>query len=200
MKTTLLTFVILLSFTFSACHAALSNISEMFGGIGLQGVDVPGVSGSEQSNKDDCTSQESLVCHFQKTKYYKVKGYVTYEPKWQSGKCYVQVKANIEGLEKNQEHKLHIHSYGDLSANDGSDTGGHWYGPGPSDDKSEEERLRWYNRGLLKADNKGNAKMSYVDKHITLDGIVGRGMIIHGGKDPSQRVAQCVIGYKNASP
>ncbi len=186
-----------ISCLFVKSHASLTKFEGILGQMGGGDVGLPGSSGSGSSGKEECLAKDALICRFQGTKYYKVGGYASYYPKWESGNCYVHFKAKVRGLEKNVEHKIHIHSYGDLSSNDGTSTGGHWYGPGPSDDKSDEEKLQWYSRGVLKTDSKGKVKTSYVDKHITLEGIVGRGMVIHGGQTPSQRVATCVIGYMN---
>lgn len=190
-------FVAMISCTFLEGYAAFSRFEGMLKGVGGSGVSLPGSMGSDDTGKDECLAKESLICNFAGKKYYKVKGYAIYSPKWESGKCYVEFKTKVHGLEKNAEHKFHIHSYGDISADDGTSTGGHWYGPGPSDAKSDEEKERWYNRGLLKADSKGKVKYSGIDRYISLEGIVGRGMVIHGGEEPGQRVATCVIGYKN---
>jgi len=189
---------VVLSCAFLATDASFANFKGLLGGLALPGSPAetnspPSRRRGSDGNRNACVSAESLVCNFQGS----VSGVATYSPKWESGNCYVEFKTDLSGLEKGESHKIHIHKFGDVSSDDGKSTGGHYYGPNASDDMSDEEKLRWFSRGLLEGGSNGKVKTSTVDKYITLDGIVGRGMVIHGGADPSMRVGYCVIGYAN---
>lgn len=201
--TRVLTFALLISSIFLCTSASFAKLESILGGMGLPGTNTPALPGSEDdsdTSKDECMSKSTLICNFSPTKGKTVEGYAKYSPKYEDGKCYVQFKAKLSKLEADQDQNIHIHKYGDISSDDGKSTGGHYYGPGTDadhDKMSDDEKKAWYNRGVLSVDSKGNVEMSKVDKTITLEAIVGRGMVIHGGKTPSERVAVCVIGIAN---
>jgi Cu-Zn family superoxide dismutase len=117
----------------------------------------------------------------------------------------VHVVAHVMGL-KPGGHGFHIHQFGDISAKDGTGTGGH-FNPGghphagPMADMRHEGDL-----GNLVADEDGHAMLDTVDKQLSFEGadsIIGRGLIIHADADDlktqptgnaGKRVAQAVIG------
>ena len=124
-------------------------------------------------------------------------------------RCRVKVTGSIQGLSPGK-HGLHIHSFGDERATSGSSLGPHfpnpWFIPTPHGLPNDRQR-HWGDFGNFVADTSGVARVDYVDRLVTLRGIVGRGMVIHGGEDkgaafqPSgasgPRMGTCVIGYAN---
>ena len=97
----------------------------------------------------------------------------------------VQVTANLSGLAQGP-HGFHIHQYGDCSASDGTSAGGH-YNPASNDHGSPTQDNRHMgDMGNIVANGEGNATIEYTDPVIKLnapDGIIGRGVVVHGGED-----------------
>lgn len=97
-------------------------------------------------------------------------------------KGYVQVTGEVTGLAPG-EHGFHIHMYGDLRAADGKSAGGH-YNPhgkphgGPTSDKRHEGDL-----GNIDADSDGVAKVDVKANRLDLHHVLGRSIVVHGGKD-----------------
>lgn len=97
----------------------------------------------------------------------------------------IKIVAEVEGLAPG-DHGFHIHQFGDCSADDGTSAGGH-FDPqnmphaGPEDDERHAGDL-----GNITADSMGQAYYERVDSMITFHGensIIGRGVIVHKGKD-----------------
>ena len=97
----------------------------------------------------------------------------------------VKVVASLEGLAPGK-HGFHVHEFGDCSAPDFMSAGGH-FNPtqmahgGPSDGKRHSGDL-----GNIVADEKGVAKLEWMDPMMTLTGpnsIVGRAVIVHTNED-----------------
>lgn len=94
----------------------------------------------------------------------------------------VSVTAVFSGLEEGN-HGFHIHQYGDCTASDGTSAGGH-FNPGDNEHSSPEATNRHMgDMGNIKANSNGEASLYYVDKAITMDQIIGRGIIVHAGED-----------------
>lgn len=110
-----------------------------------------------------------------------VSGVVTFEEVDEG----VQVHAEVEGLSEGP-HGFHIHKYGDCTAPDASSAGGH-YNPNNNEHGAPTDSTRHMgDMGNIEANAQGNATLDYVDSHIKLNGsnsILGRGVIVHGGKD-----------------
>ncbi|MBO6522247.1 MAG: superoxide dismutase family protein [Balneolaceae bacterium] len=114
----------------------------------------------------------------------------------------VEVTAELSGLEEGN-HGFHIHQYGDCTASDGISAGGH-FNPGGNEHSSPEAVNRHMgDMGNISANSDGKASLSYTDGSITIDQIIGRGVIVHAGEDdltsqPSgaagSRIACGVIG------
>jgi Cu-Zn family superoxide dismutase len=98
----------------------------------------------------------------------------------------VQVQANITGLSAGK-HGFHVHEFGDCSASDLASAGGH-FNPtnephaGPDAAKRHEGDM-----GNVEADASGNAKLDYVDHHMSLandkDSVIGRSVVVHAKAD-----------------
>lgn len=159
-----------------------------------------------------CVAGGRLVCNFIPTTNSSVAGTVMFESVWVDEEiaCRTSVKAKITGLSKNAMQAMHIHDFGDLTSPDGKSCGGHFSSPAMRKTRHgmpDDTVRHWGDLGSLKSDKNGNAMYYRVDKLISLNGIVGRGMIIHrdmdkgveaqpsGGAGP--RKAMCVIGFSN---
>ena len=136
------------------------------------------------------------------TKGSTVHGTVTFE---QYGSR-VEVTAHVAGLEPGSVHAWHIHEYGDISAENGTATGGH-YNPEGHPHALPNRTLRHAgDLGNLTADATGHARAEIMVSNVTVDGamnpILGRAIIIHakvddGGQptgNAGARIAQGVIG------
>lgn len=117
----------------------------------------------------------------------------------------VRVVAEVKGLTPGG-HGFHIHQWGDISAKDGMATAGH-FNPHGNDHGGPHDATRHAgDLGNLVANDQGEAKLDYVDKHLSFtgpDSFIGRGIIVHADPDDlksqptgnaGKRVAQAVIG------
>lgn len=120
----------------------------------------------------------------------------------------IHVRATLTGLSEG-EHGFHIHQYGDCSAPDGTSAGGH-YNPAGVEHGARSDSVRHVgDLGNAAANAEGTAVVDYVDPNLSLDGpngIVGRGVVVHGGADDFEsqpsgaagpRVACGAIGIGN---
>ncbi len=132
-----------------------------------------------------------------------VSGTVTFAPVADG----VQVHAEITGLTPGK-HGFHVHEFGDCSAADGGSAGGHFNPTHKSHAGPEAVERHEGDMGNLEADASGNAKLDYVDHHISLSNgdksVVGRSVVVHAKPDdlksqPSgdsgARIACGVIGW-----
>lgn len=151
-----------------------------------------------------------LVCNVYPTKGYDTSGFVIFTPTWNEPDCHVHINATIQNLTPDTQHGFHVHTYGDLSTDDGTSTGGHFTNPAGSeiDHGFPDDSVRhWGDFGNLTADADGTAVYDRVDDVIRLGGIVGRAITIHEASDKGSseqptgdagdRIGYCVIGYKN---
>lgn len=114
----------------------------------------------------------------------------------------VSVSAELTGLEEGN-HGFHIHQYGDCTAVNGTSAGGHFNPTGNEHSSPEAVNRHMGDMGNITADANGEASLNYTDGTITIDQIIGRGIIVHAGEDdltsqPSgaagSRIACGVIG------
>lgn len=99
----------------------------------------------------------------------------------------VRVLASLWGLSEG-EHGFHVHEHGDCGAPDASSAGDHF---SPDDDPHGPPEARSGQRhagdfGNVRADARGHAVYERLDTQIALtgpDGIVGRAVIVHAGRD-----------------
>lgn len=114
----------------------------------------------------------------------------------------VTVQGSFSGLESGN-HGFHIHQYGDCRADDGTSAGGH-FNPSENEHGAPTDDVRHMgDLGNIEANEDGEATVDYVDETVSLEQILGRGIIIHAGEDdltsqPSgaagNRIACGVIG------
>lgn len=133
----------------------------------------------------------------------KVSGTVTFTPVADG----VQVHAEIAGLTPGK-HGFHIHEFGDCSAADGSSAGAHFNPTNQPHAGPDATARHEGDMGNVEADASGNAKLDYVDHHISLGNdaksAIGRSVVVHAKPDdlktqPSGdaggRIACGVIGW-----
>ncbi len=123
----------------------------------------------------------------------------------------VHIEAELTGLTPG-EHGFHIHEWGDCSSADGTSTGGHFNPTGAPHAGPTVMPRHEGDFGNVMADASGKATLHLMDKMVEFSGpnsVIGRGMIVHAGKDdlttqPSGnaggRVACGVIGIANPAP
>jgi len=98
----------------------------------------------------------------------------------------VDVRAQVSGLAPNQEHGFHVHEKGDCSSRDGMSTGGH-LDPGGRPHGPQSAPHHGGDMPSLKADAAGNAQASFQIEGVSvgtgIDGLIGRGVIVHAKPD-----------------
>ncbi|MEE9211149.1 MAG: superoxide dismutase family protein [Phycisphaeraceae bacterium] len=124
----------------------------------------------------------------------------------------VSVSAHITGLEPNSTHGIHIHQYGDITAPDGTNAGGHYNPEDYDHGLPDTEDRHAGDLGNLTADENGTAHYQITVSNVTIAGlsnpIIGRGVIVHAQADDGgqptgnagARIAQGVIGIAKPSP
>ena len=97
----------------------------------------------------------------------------------------VRVVANVTGLTPGP-HGFHVHEKGDLSAPDLMSAGGHYNPTNDAHAGRDAAQRHAGDMGNIVADDKGVARLDYVDSHLALSGensILGRSVIVHAGAD-----------------
>ena len=98
----------------------------------------------------------------------------------------VDVRVQVSGLTPNQEHGFHVHEKGDCSAPDAMSAGGH-FNPGGQPHGPQSGAHHGGDMPSLKADAAGNAQASFQITGVSLgtgiDGLIGRGVIVHAKPD-----------------
>jgi len=98
----------------------------------------------------------------------------------------VDVRVQVTGLTPNQEHGFHVHEKGDCSSPDGMSTGGH-FNPGGQPHGPQGAPHHGGDMPSLKADATGNAQVNFLMQGVSvgtgIDGLLGRGVIVHAKPD-----------------
>jgi Cu-Zn family superoxide dismutase len=153
------------------------------------------------AGKSAASSKAIAVLH--PTAGNKVSGTVTFTPIADG----VQVHAEITGLIPGK-HGFHVHEFGDCSAADLSSAGGHFNPTNQPHAGPDAAQRHVGDMGNIEADASGNAKLDYVDHHISLSNdqtsAIGRAVIVHAkpddlksqpAGDAGARVACGVVGW-----
>ena len=97
----------------------------------------------------------------------------------------IHITADVEGLTPGK-HGFHIHEYGDISAQDGMNAGGH-FNPSHMPHSAPMDSVRHAgDLGNLEAGADGRAHIDRVDMVLTLNGpasVIGRSVIVHEKED-----------------
>lgn len=120
----------------------------------------------------------------------------------------VRLQGMVRNLEPG-EHGFHIHEFGDLRGPDGKSAGGHYNPEGHKHGGPDDAEHHAGDLGNITANDEGVAKVDKMAEGLKLHFIVGRSIVVHGGKDDLEsqpsgdagpRVALGVIGYAGATP
>jgi Cu-Zn family superoxide dismutase len=161
-----------------------------------------GDQGMEQEGAGTMPQVTRAVAVLSPTEGNAVHGTVTFE-KVEGG---VHVVAEVYGLQPGTKHGFHVHEYGDVSAPDGTSTGGHFNPSGMKHGGPMAQERHAGDMGNLVVGDDGVGRVDYIDSVMKLNGpmsILGRGVIVHAGEDDlvsqptgaaGARVASGVIG------
>ena len=123
----------------------------------------------------------SAVCVLHSTEENNVTGIVTFTQTDEG----IKVVADVEGLTVGK-HGFHIHEFGDCSGKDGKTAGGHFNPEGKNHGAPDAIERHVGDLGNLVADENGEAHYEAVNNLLAFTGphsIIGRGIIVHAGKD-----------------
>jgi Cu-Zn family superoxide dismutase len=100
----------------------------------------------------------------------------------------VRIVADVEGLEPDSVHGLHIHEFGDLRAADATSAGGHYAPAGHPHAGPTAPKHHAGDFGNLAADGDGAARKEMTVDFVSLvcpmhNPILGRAVVIHAGED-----------------
>lgn len=139
---------------------------------------------SQPKPAEEMSSAQAIsraVCMLYPTVGNDVKGMVTFE-QTDSG---MHVVAELTGLTEGK-HGFHIHEYGDISAADGTSTGGH-FNPDNQPHGAPTDAIRHVgDLGNITAMADGTARLEMTDTTLAFQGphsIIGRGVVVHAGED-----------------
>jgi Cu-Zn family superoxide dismutase len=118
----------------------------------------------------------------------------------------LHIAGTVHGLTPGQDHGFHVHEFGDVTADDGTATGGH-YNPGGHDHALPHGQPRHAgDLGNITANEQGVATLDITVDNLSVAGttnpVLGRGLIVHAQPDDGgqptgnagARIAQGVIG------
>ncbi len=137
-----------------------------------------------------------------------VKGVVTFE---RVRGARVKIVAEVEGLTPNGTHAIHVHEYGDITADDGTSAGSHYNPEGHEHGLPSSGPRHAGDLGNLQADANGRARYELTVDNITIAGgrnpVIGRSVIIHekaddGGQPTGNaggRISMGVIGVAKST-
>jgi Cu-Zn family superoxide dismutase len=99
----------------------------------------------------------------------------------------VAVVVHVEGLIANSTHAIHIHEFGDCTAQDGTSAGGHYNPEGHDHGLPEQSARHAGDLGNLTANENGAAHYEVTVDNISIAGmknpVIGRGVILHAQPD-----------------
>ena len=142
------------------------------------------------------------VAVLEPTAKYSAQGVVEFE---QTG-SQVTVTAHVWNLPPGSTHAWHIHEFGDIRADDGTATGGHYNPEGHDHGLPSQSDRHAGDLGNLQSDVRGHARKVVTVDNCSIAGrrnpIIGRAVIVHvkaddGGQptgNAGARIAQGVIG------
>ncbi|GAB0492291.1 hypothetical protein MMPV_003553 [Pyropia vietnamensis] len=161
------------------------------------------LAGSATAARCNTNTGPSLTCTLSPTKGNTVGGTVTIVPRT-GGECGSFLDAKITGLSAGAVHGWHIHEAGDISADDGTATGGHFNPQNKPHGLLGTWPLHVGDLGNLPAANRAGVSTvrRRVARLVNTRLVRGRGLIIHAKRDDGgqptgnagSRLAQCVLG------
>lgn len=121
----------------------------------------------------------------------------------------IKVTATMTGLQPGATHAIHIHTFGDVRATNGTSAGGHYNPAGHPHALPKTAERHAGDLGNLHADAQGKAHYTLTVDNLSLAGemnpIIGRGVVVHAKEDDGgqptgnagARLAVGVIGIMN---
>jgi Cu-Zn family superoxide dismutase len=122
----------------------------------------------------------------------------------------VRVQANLTGLTPGK-HGFHVHEFGDCSGADLASAGAHFNPTNKPHAGPDATERHEGDMGNIEADASGNAKLDYIDHHISLtndeQSVIGRSVVVHAkvddlksqpAGDSGARIACGVIGIEKS--
>jgi Cu-Zn family superoxide dismutase len=137
--------------------------------------------GSSAGSMTETQAKPAAIAKLKPTQGNKVEGTVTF---YEAAKG-LRVVAHITGLTPG-EHGFHVHEHGDCSAPDASSAGGHFNPTSVPHGAPGAEQHHIGDLGNVNADAEGHVHLDKVFPFLTVAGensIVGRGLIVHAGRD-----------------
>lgn len=124
----------------------------------------------------------------------------------------VEIRPEIQGLDPNSIHAIHIHEYGDCTAPDGSSAGGHFNPTQDPHGAPYSQKHHAGDLGNIVADSRGRVTGLIRADEISLGGlgnsVLGRSVVVHAKQDDFKtqpagdagaRIACGVIGVEPSS-
>jgi superoxide dismutase, Cu-Zn family len=154
-------------------------------------------------HEEDVPGLEKAICVLTPTEGNTARGTVTFTQQ-ENG---VLIEAHVSGLKPNSKHGFHIHEFGDITAPDGTSTGGHFNPDGHDHAGPDADARHMGDLGNLESDADGHAHYSRVDTYVKIHSILSRGIVVHAGTDDlatqptgdaGGRIAVGVIGLAKA--
>jgi Cu-Zn family superoxide dismutase len=133
---------------------------------------------SSTGTDGDTTPISKLTCILTGTKESNVKGTLTFT---MDGKK-VKITGTIDGLTPG-EHGIHIHEKGDCIAPDFTSAGGHFNPNNGMHGDVNKMESHMGDMGNIKADKNGHAVIDETTEYMSLNQILGRGVIVHANED-----------------
>lgn len=161
--------------------------------------------GDGKAAAKDVSQPVALIAVVSPTVGNALQGAVTFEPLEGD---HVRISVHLTGLKPFSAHGFHVHTFGDLSAVDGSTVGGHFDPKGQLHGLPPDQTRHVGDLGNLMTDKNGEVKKSFEVDGLPLTGkhsILGRSVVLHAktdtGEEPSgsagDRIGFGVIGYRN---
>lgn len=193
----------------AACVGAVTSTEDGYATNGKGGGEGHRYGSSAGGNP--CEGRPTLKCVLTSTASQTVEeeasqvfGAITFAPSASGGDCAsTRIYGSVYNLEDDTPHGWHIHEYGDISAEDGKATGGHYNPEGVDHALPRSGYGRSGHEGDLGNIRPQNGTASVeVQMEIDTRNVVGLGLIVHAKEDDGgqptgnagARLAQCVLG------
>ncbi len=175
--------------------------------IALLGISLSGVACNQMkagANGSDKSEPAEAICVLEPTKGNDVTGTISILQKGGD----VHIAGEVRKLSPGK-HGFHVHEFGDLRAEDGSTTGGHYNPSHQEHGGLDAPHHHLGDLGNITANDDGVALIDMIAHGLKTSSIIGRSLVVHAKADdlhtqPSgdsgPRVAVGVIGFRQITP